>query len=1315
MVFFRRFPPGLNFNRECDGEDVIGGNTCQLEINSECEAKRSEPKGSTIDCRYSYVNDPTKYKEQPLPAYSDINIRPSRGKHVRNIRLRPRQTLCSKCRAAIHEANTNSKLSIFTSVGKPCDGQEQEVHPHNTRYKATLSGRSGGDNAEAPNGPILRSGCRSKRPDNSCIVMDSNRPKRDVRSLVKKRDSDATQRSKPTDGVKKAPTDDLSIDALSSCSTAKSKPIMSNNVDVCSDGAVCREDMMCLNNEADYGQCDEQSLVTSDQSTSGVPDNNEKISKGPPLIMNITRSTPKITISFGEAGDRDVLKIAPRLPRTDMKIPDSRSTADELPNTASQGCSQHSLSQKRFKKGSRRTRDKQRYRVVSTDNIYLTDEPVPVTIHNIGHHRRHKRKHKHRHASSEDENYIYDAEIGVGVKFPALVSKLSVLPLSSDLCGNEKRSDSEILKDSSNETPTLLDNTVDITHSQHHLTDTVSLKGKSVNSVDFHFSKDPLNLSISEDVELVCSKRSSEYVLNNNDLIFHTASANSGDILSHDVDNFYKILNSPVKISPVGFGCNVSPASIEADTFPSDISQDGLDVAPLKIGQSPLNEKCVISRDDCANVYHSQVEYSQLNHIMEDTDTDGETKSVPYGVGMFEDLTPDEDEGEPEHNVSEPLYQLPMIQKPHMIYGGWTGHIMPHTQDASDWSKKLVQSREGDPFLCHRTRVYHSTPTSYHSIGFASQSPYPRNLHSAFSHSTTPRIHNSPMPIIQSSPVPIFNYHPRYQSSPNRRFGNSPSRRCSSLSEVSTCRHHCPAEGRVGHSSALHPLPDGSTLRSLADGHYLTAHPVAATVSSKVCLVSRHVRKVDASNSVHTASASSRAGCRNVLHCQSERSRQPQSVGLVAAPVQEDSRQAIATNMGSTGSFQYIHPTEVFVSAPRLSQHATNPHCPIADRGSQCSSLQPEQCVQMSSIVERSIVDDTGGVLGTQLTDYSRSDVCQPAHVSCARPPPVSSAGRSITTPAAEYRAAGGDGEQCNSGVPSLPHHYETVDTSAILFSHSHGGKAVPESGHRSPLACNNLPVPSVSISPHKVISEGSGQPSHLPTVFHRSRPEDSTDCVGFSNANKNKCSFAGESAALHGRLQCMSHGGTRHERLQHQSSMTASAVDISDPEDDGDDAVPGILPTLATPMVKIQTQALISCRTKDGGEIRTGDVQWGKVQGFPWWPCQVCSIKLTHREHREQVVIVTQLCRVSWYGSSTVSDMFPSELRPFLKDFSKRYMKRKRGAYQTAVQQAMAVVGLSMSLGSGGGDVTRSHQPPYIATHHSPTVGLCLVQDLAS
>ncbi|XP_075974987.1 uncharacterized protein LOC142975800 [Anticarsia gemmatalis] len=74
---------------------------------------------------------------------------------------------------------------------------------------------------------------------------------------------------------------------------------------------------------------------------------------------------------------------------------------------------------------------------------------------------------------------------------------------------------------------------------------------------------------------------------------------------------------------------------------------------------------------------------------------------------------------------------------------------------------------------------------------------------------------------------------------------------------------------------------------------------------------------------------------------------------------------------------------------------------------------------------------------------------------------------------------------------------------------------------------------------------------------------------------------------------------------------------------------------------------------------VSPGDVVWGKVVGFPWWPGRVLSVTPTSRAH------------VSWYASTTSSLMPCDSLSPFLEDYKVRFNKKKRGAYKEAVKQA--------------------------------------------
>ncbi|XP_063621967.1 PWWP domain-containing protein 2A-like [Cydia splendana] len=84
---------------------------------------------------------------------------------------------------------------------------------------------------------------------------------------------------------------------------------------------------------------------------------------------------------------------------------------------------------------------------------------------------------------------------------------------------------------------------------------------------------------------------------------------------------------------------------------------------------------------------------------------------------------------------------------------------------------------------------------------------------------------------------------------------------------------------------------------------------------------------------------------------------------------------------------------------------------------------------------------------------------------------------------------------------------------------------------------------------------------------------------------------------------------------------------------------------------------------------VAPGDIVWGKVVGFPWWPGRVLSVTPTARAH------------VAWFASTTSSLMPCDSLSPFLEDFKMRFNKKKRGAYKEAVKMATIEAKMNESL----------------------------------
>ncbi|XP_014661539.1 PREDICTED: PWWP domain-containing protein 2A-like [Priapulus caudatus] len=103
--------------------------------------------------------------------------------------------------------------------------------------------------------------------------------------------------------------------------------------------------------------------------------------------------------------------------------------------------------------------------------------------------------------------------------------------------------------------------------------------------------------------------------------------------------------------------------------------------------------------------------------------------------------------------------------------------------------------------------------------------------------------------------------------------------------------------------------------------------------------------------------------------------------------------------------------------------------------------------------------------------------------------------------------------------------------------------------------------------------------------------------------------------------------------------------------------------------MMRIQSHAVDKCVTPAGKTLAVGDVVWGKIHGFPWWPGHVIGISESTRDNGS---LVRQLAHVAWFASTTSSTMSCSELLSFIENFHGRFNKKKKGSYKEAVRQAM-------------------------------------------
>ncbi|XP_052007174.1 PWWP domain-containing protein 2B-like [Xyrauchen texanus] len=108
---------------------------------------------------------------------------------------------------------------------------------------------------------------------------------------------------------------------------------------------------------------------------------------------------------------------------------------------------------------------------------------------------------------------------------------------------------------------------------------------------------------------------------------------------------------------------------------------------------------------------------------------------------------------------------------------------------------------------------------------------------------------------------------------------------------------------------------------------------------------------------------------------------------------------------------------------------------------------------------------------------------------------------------------------------------------------------------------------------------------------------------------------------------------------------------------------------------VRLHTRSMTKCVTEDGHAVTVGDVVWGKIHGFPWWPARILSISGTRREDGKGDAPWPE-AKVSWFGSPTTSELSVAKLSPFLEFFRSRFNRKKKGMYRRAIMEAAKAVG---------------------------------------
>ena len=83
---------------------------------------------------------------------------------------------------------------------------------------------------------------------------------------------------------------------------------------------------------------------------------------------------------------------------------------------------------------------------------------------------------------------------------------------------------------------------------------------------------------------------------------------------------------------------------------------------------------------------------------------------------------------------------------------------------------------------------------------------------------------------------------------------------------------------------------------------------------------------------------------------------------------------------------------------------------------------------------------------------------------------------------------------------------------------------------------------------------------------------------------------------------------------------------------------------------------------------VCVGDIIWGKITGFPWWPGRIVQIIVTRKP---EGTVASQEAQITWFASRSISYMPLNKLPPFLADFKKHYDKKRKGLYKEAIAQA--------------------------------------------
>ncbi|XP_059142553.1 PWWP domain-containing protein 2A-like isoform X2 [Physella acuta] len=387
------FPHGIPFSNKVLPEKQTTSRNCSRshsEVKHESENK--PPTGadykdmkveqSASVSRFSYNTNPFLFNPRPISEITTVEMQTfsNRRKTVRDIRLRPRQTLCSKCKSAIHDTKNHSTTHS--------NSQQKSANCNLTSVSKSPLKMGLGVDPQASSSLTIGLRKRKSTFQTPLVVLE------DIQHKCSKHTHETSSRAatrnctSPCLATRRGVTRSNSSNKLSDIADKKSFSVKTR-----------------YNRSSSSGSCNSSTNVAGNDWLQII--DNPEGKKSSNTSKNVKKEKEALTASFHPKpspaikitiGDGAILKIPPRLPDEDiffdtghLPVPKIKILDISVP-TDNQS---HKKAKKAAKKA--KERDKSKSSIIKDDlNVEIkTDHFVPYKSQ-----KKHKKKHKHKHESS---------------------------------------------------------------------------------------------------------------------------------------------------------------------------------------------------------------------------------------------------------------------------------------------------------------------------------------------------------------------------------------------------------------------------------------------------------------------------------------------------------------------------------------------------------------------------------------------------------------------------------------------------------------------------------------------------------------------------------------------------------------------------------------------------------------------------------------------------------------------------------------------------------------------------------------------------